>query len=201
MFPFKFGFLALLILPSAVVLAFERDYFQVGGDGTTGLTESMRSMLEDGFSQHEIINTVKTELGSKRIKAYIEKMYEGEDLTNEELETIKSGEVEETDEELVKVLEEFGNLIDMQNRGRMNISQFHDSSHEFSHEKDIVKELFRENEEDENSTERENTPLIKPNYAYSPFDLIRLVKAEEAIYKPLKKYIKKLETKLELLKR
>ncbi len=199
MFSLKFGIFALLILPSTVVLAFERDYLEVGGDGTA-LSESMKSMLEDGFSQNEIINTVKTELGSKRIKAYIEKMYEGEDLTNKELETMKSGEVEETDEELVKVLEEFGNLIDMQNNERINNSQLHDSS-EFSYEKDLVKELFRENEDEENSTESENTPLIKPNYAYSPFDLIRLVKAEEAIYKPLKKYIKKMEAKLEILKR
>ncbi|CAL8139599.1 unnamed protein product [Orchesella dallaii] len=42
--------------------------------------------------------------------------------------------------------------------------------------------------------------LAKPDYAYSPYDLFNLVRAEESLYKTLKTYVTKVDQKLKILK-
>lgn len=190
-----------LVTGGARALGFENSLFQLGSDaGGEAMSNSVRSMLEEGFSQNEIVETIKTKLGAKRINAYIEKMYDGEELSEEEIATMKSGEVEDSDEELMDLLDEFHQLIESQNGNSSHVNN--SRNEELGNDTELVKELFLDNEE--YSVPRDasqNGQLPKPNYAYSPYDLIKLVKTEEAIYKPLKKYMRRIEAKLEALRR
>lgn len=176
------------------------------------LTDSVRVMVNDGFSQEEIVNTIKAELGLKRAKTLIGKLYDGDDLTEEEITRMKSGEVDDSDEELTRILHELGMEMSVETNDTV-VDRNHSIVDVLWMDKDtdevvLLKEKC-DKEEPDNKKESGNkrasivdeSQQLKPDYAFSPYDLFGLVQTEEAIYKPLKRYIKKMEAKLKILKR
>ncbi|CAL8109415.1 unnamed protein product [Orchesella dallaii] len=166
------------------------------------LSESVKGMQNEGFSNSEIINTVKLELSISRAKSLIGKLYNDEELTEEEIAKLKSGEVDDNDEELESLLKQFS-IYTMESYNNASASSLihgnvikadaemeEESNYEYKEDISNIAARFIGNNEDK---------LPKPDYAYFPYDLFKLVKVEEHIYKPLRKYVKKVEMKLKIL--
>ncbi|ODM96536.1 Prolyl 4-hydroxylase subunit alpha-2 [Orchesella cincta] len=192
--------LIALLLKLVMVMSLESSVMQLDT-----LSESVKGMQDEGFSNSEIINTIKLELSISRTKSLIGKLYNDEELTEQEIAKLKSGDVDDNDEELENLLRQFS-IYTMEAYNNASASSLlienvkdeiiENEIENDEYEQDIASIAARFMGNDEEATKK----LPKPDYAYSPYDLFKLVRLEETIYKPLKKYVKKVEMKLKVLK-
>lgn len=193
--------LSILILATPAI-TYKNDFKTFPLDS---IAASVEMMVADGLPSHEIVNTVKLELSLKRAKVIIQKMQDVGKLSEEELAQIQNGHIDDNDNELLMILERFGIYFNSTQPSSHTDAPGNTGSEYFHTPETDLSPENRESHTDGLKPNNENlyrgNMQQKPDYAYSPYDQFQLVLAEESLYNPLKKYITRLEARLNILKR